>query len=215
MEWERLNLNGKLTFNMHNIRNTKIIHLATGNGMVSSQAYLDWALSFGDSFCPVYDADHGTFGRLTLVGDAVSVHRWGDMFTCQVHFSCTYLSNIRELYQDPWIIYPSYVHVSSMIWSIELDVGLGFRKPKALGITCKCAFYECSCHLFINRPNENAFLHQFGSITTPDHTCQKHPLPPLGLVRLESGHGETGERWGQAGRWESGKVEPDGTVGDV
>ena len=86
MEWERLNLNGKLTFNMHNIRNTKIIHLATGNGMVSSQAYLDWALSFGDSFCPVYDADHGTFGGLTLVGDAMSVHRWGDMFTCQVHF---------------------------------------------------------------------------------------------------------------------------------
>ena len=86
MEWERLNLNSELTLNMNSIRNTEIIHLATGNGTVSSQAYLDWALSLRDGFCPVSDADQGTFRWLTLVGDAVSVHRWGDVFTFQVHF---------------------------------------------------------------------------------------------------------------------------------
>lgn len=100
-----------------------------------------------------------------------------------------------------------------MIWSIELDVGLGFRKAKTLGITCECAFCECSHHLFINRPNKSAFLHQFGGMTTPGHTCQKHPLPPPGLGRLESGHGGTGEKvgaggkmggWEGRGRWESG-----------
>ena len=48
MEWERLDLNSKLTLNMHSIRNTEIIHLATGNGTVSSQAYLDRALSLRD-----------------------------------------------------------------------------------------------------------------------------------------------------------------------
>lgn len=86
MEWERLDLNSKLTLNMHSIRNTEIIHLATGNGTVSSQAYLDRALSLRDGFCAVSDADHGTFGGLTLVGDTVSMHRWGDVFTFQVNF---------------------------------------------------------------------------------------------------------------------------------
>ena len=58
-------------------------------------------------------------GGLTLVGDAVSVHhRWGDVFTFQVHFFMYLfkqhyekkkINNIMELYKDLWIIYPSYV----------------------------------------------------------------------------------------------------------
>lgn len=86
MEWERLNLNSELTLNMHSIRNTEIIHLATGNGSLLTGlpgpgfVTQRWFLSFLMLIMV-------PLGGLTLVGDAVSVHhRWGDVFTFQVHF---------------------------------------------------------------------------------------------------------------------------------